>query len=115
TQSTLRVFDTETGKERVLSAGHRAPVMPRFAADGATLVTACDEVECRWRVSPGPAPALLARTPRNAWEPGSSARSPEGRLFLHEADSRVTLRETATGRVLGELTAGRSYPNFGVF
>src|SRR5262249_55981034 len=56
--STLRLFDTTTGKERAIP-GHRSPITPRFSADGRTLFTTCEEMRRSWDVS-GKQPALLA-------------------------------------------------------
>src|SRR5262249_43590579 len=56
TISTLRLFDTTTGKERA-PPGHRAPrIMVRFSADGRRLFSTCDELRCTWDVSPGKKP-----------------------------------------------------------
>jgi WD40 repeat protein len=110
TDTTLRLFDTTTGKERVVP-GHRAPrITPRFSADGRTLFTTCDETRCRWDVSPGRVPVLLGHVSRNAWEGicGEQvlAHSVDGRRFLDDPEGRVRLRETTSGRVLRDLTDG---------
>jgi WD40 repeat protein len=99
--STLRVFETATGKERIIP-GHRSPVMPHFSTDGQTLFTNCEELRCRWDVS-GKDPKLLSQDKRQSWELKRMRISPDGRLFLDYQNGRVRLRDTATGRVLREL------------
>jgi WD40 repeat protein len=63
TDSTLRLFDTATSKEKATPA-HRTSIAPRFSADGRTLVTTCDETRCRWDLS-GKEPALRLCEPRH--------------------------------------------------
>jgi hypothetical protein len=111
--STLRVFDTRTGKERG-GPGHRAPVMPRFSADGRTLFTTCSERRCSWNVAPGKKPALLTHQPRKAWEVDALAHSADGRLFLDKSWPKVRVREAATSRVLRELET-HGYAHEGLF
>jgi WD40 repeat protein len=110
THTTLRLFDTMTGKERA-EPGHRAPVTPRFSPDGRTLFTSCGEVRCRWDLSPGKEPALLSHERRNAWEgicgEKALAHSGDGRLFLDGSGANVRLREVATGRVVRALEGAR--------
>ncbi|HEY7424229.1 MAG TPA: PQQ-binding-like beta-propeller repeat protein [Gemmataceae bacterium] len=102
--STLRLFDTKTGEERVVP-GHRAPVTPRFSADGRTLFTSCAERRCRWDVSSGKQPTLLRQERRQAENAGCLAYSADERLFVDNvvADGRFRVREATTGRVLREL------------
>jgi WD40 repeat protein len=113
TDSTLRLFDTTTGKERVVP-GHRTPVTPRFSADGRTLFTICGEATSRWDVSSGKEPALLAHEPRRDWKVLAMTRSADGRLFLDDPERFVRVRDAATGRVLCELEGKRS-AYFGTF
>ncbi len=118
TNSTLRLFDLATGKERPFGA-HRTPIVPSFAADGRTLVTTCDEARCRWDVSSGKDPDLLGREPRKVWEGICGERvlthSDNGRVFLDEAEGRVRVRATATGRILKELEGDTRGTSFGQF
>jgi WD40 repeat protein len=109
--STLRLFDTTTGKERAIP-GHRSPVTPRFSADGRTLFTTCGETRRSWDVS-GKHPTLLAEAQRKPWEWEAKALSADGKLFLDhdwkQYGNRV--RETATGRVVTVLKDTHLYPN----
>jgi WD40 repeat protein len=106
TDSTLRVFDTTTGKERG-TAAHRTHVVPRFSADGRTLFTSCDEARCGWSLVPGKEPALLSREPRHAWEGicgnQALAHSADGRLFADRRKDRIRARESATGRAVCQV------------
>jgi WD40 repeat protein len=113
TDSTLRLLDTTTGKERVVS-GHRAAVTPHFSADGRTLFTSCGERRCRWNVS-GKEPALSRHERKNAWEINSLAYSGDDRLFLDEVDQRFRIRATASGRVQRELESDDWRPVSGRF
>jgi WD40 repeat protein len=100
--STLRLFDTRTGEERVVS-GHRAPITPRFSADGRTLFTSCVERRCSWNVSSPSKSALLTVKGRKSWDNPYLDHSTDDRLFLDLSESRLRVRETATGRILCEL------------
>jgi WD40 repeat protein len=117
TDSTLRLFDVTTGKERAV-AGHRGAATPRFSADGRTLLTSCRERKCRWDVTPGKGPALSKEETRNAWEgscaSGVLAHDDSERLFLDDVDSVVCVREAATGKVLRQLE-GSHLAYFGLF
>jgi WD40 repeat protein len=108
TNTTLRLFDTRTGKERSFP-GHRAPVSVQFSASGRTLCTACNEAECSWDVSAQKEPTLLSREPRPAPPRSDSdyvlARSLDGRFSVENTERGVRLRETATGRAVRTLTA----------
>ncbi|HJZ90727.1 MAG TPA: PQQ-binding-like beta-propeller repeat protein, partial [Gemmataceae bacterium] len=114
--STLRLFDTTTGKEKS-APGHRSSIIPRFSADGRTLFTTCDEARCRWDLS-GKEPVLRAHEPRRAWEgicgDRAVAHSGDGTIFVDRRDDRTCLRDTATGRVVRELE-GAPGAFFGLF
>ena len=118
TLSTLRMFDTATGKEH-LPLGHRSRLTPRFAADGRTLVTTCDELRRTWDLSSPTQPKLLREERRNAWEGTCGAQvvahSPDGRYFIAgRGERQLQLCETATGKVVRDLE-GNPYPIFGMF
>jgi WD40 repeat protein len=102
TNSTLRLFDLATGKERAAKPAHRAPCTPHFSDDGKTLFTVCGEKRCKWDVSPGKQPILLNDAPRKVWEgicgAQTYAHDLDGRLFLDHVKGTVCLRETATGQ-----------------
>jgi WD40 repeat protein len=121
THSTLRVFDTATGKEgkERLSLGHRTGVTPRFSADGKTLFTTCDEFRRSWDVSALKKPTLLTHEARNAREGicgnQAAAHSPDGRFFIDEVDHRMRIRDTPTGRVLHTLEDDGWSGTFGRF
>ncbi|MGH7221972.1 MAG: hypothetical protein ACRELF_01960, partial [Gemmataceae bacterium] len=111
TRSTLRLFDTATGKERGVP-NHRAAVTPRFSADGRTLFTFCADRRCRWDVS-AKEPVRLSHEPRKTWEFACLAHSADGRYFLDRPQDRARVRETATGRILQTLEP--YYARFGWF
>ncbi len=118
TLSTLRLFDTATGKER-LALGHRSRITPRFSDDGRTLFTTSDEIRRAWDVSVLKQPKLLREMRRDSWEGicGDQvvAHSQDGRLFVAErSEHRLQLCETATGKVVRDLE-GSPYPIFGMF
>ncbi len=106
TDSTLRVFDTATGKEHART-GHRAPhILVRFSADGRTLFSTCEETRCTWDLSPGKKTALLTEVQRNPWERGRG----NSRFIVASVNEDVCLRDTSTGRVLHELEKLGSHP-----
>jgi WD40 repeat protein len=111
THTTLRLFDAATGKERGASK-HRAPITPRFSADGRTLLTFCADRRCRWDVS-AKEPVQLSHEPRKSWEFECLAHSADGRYFLDRPEDRARVRETATGRILQMLEP--YYARFGWF
>jgi WD40 repeat protein len=118
TLSTLRLFDTETGKER-LSLGHRSRVTPRFSDDGKTLITTCDEIRRTWDVSSRKEPKLIREARRNTWEGVCggqvTAHSEDWQYFVAKADKdKLKLCDTATGKVLRYLE-GSPHPIFGMF
>ena len=104
--STLRVFDTATGRERA-GPPHHGPVVAGFSDDGRTLITACAEIECKWNLT-GKKPVLEARAPLHIHEgigrDRPLAHSPDGRLFIDQPDHHTRVRDSATGRVIRELT-----------
>jgi WD40 repeat protein len=104
--STLRVFDTATGKERA-SPIHRArQVMVRFSEDGSKLFSNCSETRITWDVSSGRKPIMLSQVPRQAWEIGGSeseAQSNDSRFFVDEVNRRIRIRSTSTGLIVHEL------------
>jgi WD40 repeat protein len=106
TYSTLRLFDTTTGKERLKPGHHNRNIMVHFSADGHKLLTACDEMRCTWELSPDKQPALLDRVARKAWDTGGnqkSAQSNDSRFFLDDKEYQIRIRDTATGKVVHEL------------
>lgn len=117
-RSSLRVFDTKTGKER-LSPRHHSRITPRFSTDGRTLFTTCDEFRQTWNISSLNKPTLLKSEPRKSWEGvcGNQAagHSPDGRLFVDEGNRRMRIRDTATGRVLHTLADDGRSGHFAVF
>jgi WD40 repeat protein len=107
TDTTIRLFDLTTGKERAVP-GHRTPVSVSFSAGGRTLLTACKEAECSWDVSSGKEPTMLSRQPRQGKNRSDDewtlAHSDDGRYFVDHSGAGQRLRETATGRVVHRLT-----------
>jgi WD40 repeat protein len=118
TYSTLRLYDTATGKEH-MPPGHRAQrIMVRFSEDGHKLFSTCDETRCTWDVSPGKPPALLSHIPRKAWEIGGSeegAQSNDGRFFVDEVNYRIRIRATSTGLVVHDLAKDAWWGTFARF
>jgi WD40 repeat protein len=115
TDSTLRLFDTASGKERALPGLHTPCIMVRFWADGRRLFTTCSEAHCTWDVPPGKRPTLMRRLPRKRWEKGGkqdSASCNDSRFFVDEVNGRVRLLSTSTGKVVHELEKG---PWWGTF
>ncbi|MGH7223360.1 MAG: WD40 repeat domain-containing protein, partial [Gemmataceae bacterium] len=118
TDSTLRLFDANTGKEHALP-GHRAPVTPRFSGDGQTLFTSCTERRCRWNVA-GQKPTLLGHERRKAWETDCLAHRVEAHLRVDcfqlfgdgFPESRVRVCDTATGRVVHTLPEYAEHAQF---
>jgi WD40 repeat protein len=110
TDTTLRLFDTTTGKERAVP-GHRAPVSVQFSASGRTLCTACNEAGCSWDLSGGKEPALLSREPRAGPDRSDDSfvlcRSDDGRFLVEHTDRGAVLREADTRRVVRRLTDER--------
>jgi WD40 repeat protein len=120
TKSTLRVFETRTGKEQEVP-GHRSKVTPRFSADGRTLFTSCWETKRSWDLSSAKEPVALTNEARHFWEGTCGnqvlAQSDDGRFIVDEigiAES-VRIRETATGRVLVKLEDDPWWICFGLF
>jgi WD40 repeat protein len=106
TDSTLRLYDTATGKERAASGHRAAGIMVRFSEDGNKLFSTCRETRCAWDVSPGKKPILLSHVPRKAWEIGGcdeGAQSNDSRFFVDEVDHQIRIRATSTGLVVHEL------------
>jgi len=119
TLSTLRLFDTATGKERV-SLGHRSRTIPRFSGDGRTLFTMCDEFRRSWDVSSVKKPRLLEHKPRRTWEGicGNQplGRSEDDRFVLDWTDRGIRVLDMASGRVLRQLENDRRWSAcFGIF
>ncbi len=118
TRSTLRLFDTATGKE-CLSPGHRSPIMPWFSDDGRTLVTTCVELRRTWDVSSAMRPLLVRDQPRNTWE-GICGKpvlthSQDGRYFVSgRRKSTPEVCDTATGKGVRELESN-PLPASGLF
>ncbi len=101
THSTLRLFDTTTGKERGTPC-HRDAVTPRFSADGRMLFTSCDLERCCWDVAKK-CPLLFKDERRKKWEIDARAYGDGDRLFLDLSQGNARIRETATGRILHTL------------
>ena len=115
---TLRLFGTATGKER-LALGHRSRLTPRFADDGRTLVTTCDELRRTWDLASPTQPKLLREERRIAWEGTCGAQvvahSPNGHYYIAgRGECQLQLLETATGKVVRDLESS-PYPIFGMF
>jgi WD40 repeat protein len=132
TGSTLRFFDTTTGKERNLTE-HRSPITVHFSGDGRTLFTTCDKTRSSWDVS-GKVPRVLTQEARNPHEQTALAVSADGRLYIERERNSLRMRETgngqlrldqnispgrvrekATGRVLCELQECHDRPVFAAF
>ena len=100
--STVRLWETATGKELPLLDGHRqAPSAIALSADGKTVVSwGADRVVRRWEAATGkPLGAFPA-------PPGTTlaAFSPDGRtVALANADNTIRLHDTATGKELHRL------------
>jgi len=121
TDTTLRLFDPATGRERT-PPGHRSDVAVRFSADGKTLFTTCAEARRSWNLSARPAPAVVTHRPRQSWEgicgEQALAHSADGRSFLATRPGRwevAVLHETATGRPRCELEGGITPGDSGAF
>ena len=103
TNSTLRLFDIESAEEWSPLL-HRAPIVPRFSADGRTLFTTCAERRCRWNVA-GKEPNLIDHEPKNSWELECLTQSADGQLFVDAPSEQcVRVRATSTGHVLHTLS-----------
>ncbi|MBY0233084.1 MAG: PQQ-binding-like beta-propeller repeat protein [Gemmataceae bacterium] len=102
TDSTLRLFDTRTGKE--IGPGNRMRLVPRFSADGRKLHATCDEWRLSWDAETH---TLLSSARRQPWEGvcGEQAlgHSPDGRVYLWGEGGKAFSHETATGRRLAEM------------
>jgi WD40 repeat protein len=100
--TTLRLIDTTTGKERCAPV-HRCNLCVHFAAAGQSLLTTCDETRCTWDLPPGKDPILRTREQRHAWEgicgDQALAHSADGRFFVDCRNRRTCVREVATDRV----------------
>ncbi len=118
TNSTLRLFDTRTGKERIL-LGHRSRVAPCFTANGKTLLTTCGELRQVWDLTHSQKPSLVKQRPRNVWEGicgnQAIAHGVDGRLFVDEINNIVCIRDTSTGKVVHELKKDGWSGSFGRF
>ena len=104
TDTTLRLFDAKTGRERAV-VGHRYPVTPRFSADGRFLVTNCPELTCTWDLTKKPKEALVSREPRKAWEVLAWGYSADGRHVLERSASAATGPGGSRGAI-GRAPAG---------
>jgi WD40 repeat protein/beta-lactamase regulating signal transducer with metallopeptidase domain len=100
--STVRLWETATGKEVPMVGGHRrAPSAVALSPDGKVVVTwSADRVVRRWEATMGrplgafPAPPGSTRA---AFAPGARV------VALANADGTIRLHETATGKEHGRL------------
>lgn len=101
--STLRLFDTATGQER-LPRGHCNPIAVRFSADGKTLFSTCAELRSSWDLASGKNPTLLTRVPRNSWDRGGRyGPCNDSSYFLQFQRNLIRIGDTATGKFLHEI------------
>jgi WD40 repeat protein len=102
--SRVRLFDPNTGAERVLLPGHRKPIRSvHFVADGAALVSIDDDRIARYWQASG--------KPISAWPLSNDplAISPDGTLAAVSGNPENTLelRDTSTGKLGRELVRPR--------
>jgi WD40 repeat protein len=100
--STVRVWETVTGKELPLSDGHRkVPTMITLSQDGKTVVSwGGDRVVRRWEAATGKLLGAFPAPPRTT----QAALSRDGRIVaLANADDTIRLHDTATGKLLHKL------------
>jgi WD40 repeat protein/beta-lactamase regulating signal transducer with metallopeptidase domain len=105
--STVRVWETATGKELPLSDGHRkAPSMITLSRDGKTAVSwGGDRVVRRWEAATGKLLGNFAAPPRTT----QAAFSGDGRIVaLANADNTIRIHDAATGK---ELHNFKGHPN----
>jgi WD40 repeat protein/beta-lactamase regulating signal transducer with metallopeptidase domain len=100
--STVRVWETATGKERPLSDGHhKAPTMITLSQDGKTVVSwGGDRVVRRWEAATGKLLGAFTAPPRTT----QAALSRDGRtVALANADDTIRLHDAVTGKELHKL------------
>jgi len=112
TDTTLRLFDSATGKERSV-VGHRYPPTVRFADDGRKLVSSCPEARCAWDLAKQSDQALITRQLRKPWEVLAWSYSADDRYELERPKGKVRVLETATGQVVSNLE-GATEANLGL-
>ena len=121
TETTVRLWDVATGKERLPGPGHRAPItFVAFAADGQTLLSRSDDLLCRWNVKDAKETEHRVLKWRSDEARPFEGYSPDGRWFLewtgavecrfrgrtlfNKTESfRLHVRETSTSRVVCQL------------
>jgi WD40 repeat protein len=102
--STVRLWETATGKELPLTDGHRqAPLMIALSKDGKTVVSwGADRVVRGWEAASG---KVLGSFPAPAGTT-MAAFSADGRIVaLANGDNTIRLHESATGKELHRLRA----------
>jgi WD40 repeat protein len=100
--STVRLWETATGKELPLLDGHRgSPAAVRLSADGKSVVSwGADQVVRRWDAATG---KLLGGFPAPQGTQ-LAAFAPDGQtIALANADNTIRLHESATGKDLRRL------------
>ena len=105
--STIRLWETSTGKEVPLSDGHwTVPASITLARDGKTMVSwGADRVVRRWAAATGKLLGMFAAPPRTT----QAALSRDGQtVALANADNTIRLHDTATGKELRRFPAGAS-------
>jgi WD40 repeat protein len=118
TGSTVRLFDTDTGKERLQPGHHGGRIMVRFSENGNKLFAACAEARSTWELAPGKAPNMLTFAPRQAWDQAGSRhidQCNDSRLFVDEEGKRVRIRDTATGKLVHVLEKNDWWGRFARF
>ena len=103
--STVRLWETTTGKELPLLAGHwRAPSAIVLSADGKTAVSwGFDRVVRRWETATGKSLGNFPAPPRTTL----AAFSGDGRIIaLANADNTIRLHDTTTSKELRRLKGG---------
>jgi WD40 repeat protein/beta-lactamase regulating signal transducer with metallopeptidase domain len=108
--STIRVWETATGKETTLVESHwRSPSLVVVSRDGKTAVTwSADRVVRRWDTATGKSLGEFAAPKRTVL----AAFSPDGRtVALANGDNTIRLHDTATGKELSKLNG----PGTGTF
>ena len=100
--STVRLWETATGKELPLLGGHRqAPAAIALSGDGQTVVSwGADRVVRRWEASTGKSLGEFAAPPGTT----QAAFSADGRIVaLANADNTIRLHDVASGKQLKQV------------
>ena len=103
--NTLCIWDTSSGRERLVRPGHRSGVQTvAFTADGRTLLSSCAETTCSWNVRSGQEMSrLTARLDPTRFSDALCFSLDRRYCLTQPGYDCVVLRDTATGRKLHEL------------